>query len=40
MRNLLKKFTGMVVPKKPDDEEAAIETTSTLSLSTRSSDSV
>ena len=40
MKNLLKKFSGMVAPRKPDDEEAAIETSSTLSLSTRTSDSV
>ena len=38
MKKVLKKFTGMMVPKRPDDEEAALETTSTLSLSTQGSD--
>ena len=40
MKNLLKKIGGMMAPKRPDDEEAALETTSTLSLSTQGSDAI
>ena len=38
MKNLLTKFTGLGKKKKIDDEEAAIETTSSRSISTQDSD--
>ena len=39
MKNLLTKFTGLGRRKMVDDEEAAIETSSQVSLSTQGSDS-